>query len=137
MGTLTRLMKLALGAVLANKTIRGALTSSLAGAIRWLTRPSTRAKAETFMSGAAKANPGARASPLLTIFEAAAGLFLLRYKKIRWIAELLAFSGLGALLWDMLQKRQGGLGDQSSRRDSRKGVQVIDMDEFDVVDEDR
>lgn len=137
MGTLTRLIKLALGAVLANKAIRGALTSSLAGAMRWLARPSTRAKAETFVSGAAKANPGARASPLLTLFEAAAGLFLLRYKKIRWIAELLAFSGLGALLWDMLQKRQGGLGDQSSRRDSRKGAQVIDMDEFDVVEENR
>lgn len=137
MGTLTRLMKLALGAVLANKAIRGALTSSLAGAMRWLARPSTRAKAETFVSGAAKANPGSRTSPLLTLFEAAAGLFLLRYKKIRWIAELLAFSGLGALLWDMLQKRQGGLGDQSTGRESRKGVQVIDMDEFDVVDEDR
>lgn len=131
------MIKLALGAVLANKAIRGALTSSLAGAMRWLARPSTRAKAETFVSGAAKANPGARASPLLTLFEAAAGLFLLRYKKIRWIAELLAFSGLGALLWDMLQKRQGGLGDQSSRRDSRKGAQVIDMDEFDVVEENR
>ena len=122
MGTLTRLIKLALGAVLANKAIRGALTSSLAGAMRWLARPSTRAKAETFVSGAAKANPGARASPLLTLFEAAAGLFLLRYKKIRWIAELLAFSGLGALLWDMIQKRQGGLGDQSSRRNRRKEV---------------
>ena len=136
MGTLTRLIKLAMSAALANKVIRGTLASGLARSMRWCTNPSTRAKAESFVSGASKANPGARSSPLPTLFEAIIGLLLWRYKKIRWIAELLAFSGLGALLLDMLGKKQGGPGDQGSGRSDQRG-RVIDVDEYDVIEEDR
>ncbi|MDQ1313720.1 MAG: hypothetical protein QG605_2259 [Euryarchaeota archaeon] len=136
MGTLTRLIKLAMSAALANKVIRGTLASGLARSMRWFTKPSTRAKAVSFVSGASKANPGARSSPLPTLFEAIIGLLLWRYKKIRWIAELLAFSGLGALLLDMLGKKQGGPGDQGSGRSDQRG-RVIDVDEYDVIEEDR
>ena len=136
MGTLTRLIKLAMSAALANKVIRGTLASGLARSMRWFTKPSTRAKAESFVSGASKANPGARSSPLPTLFEAIIGLLLWRYKKIRWIVELLAFSGMGALLLDMLGKKQGGPGDQGSRRSDQRG-RVIDVDEYDVIEEDR
>lgn len=136
MGTLTRLIKLAMSAALANKAIRGTLASGLSRSIGWFTNPSTRAGAESFASRASKANPGAGSSPLITLFEAVIGILLWRYKKIRWIAQLLAFSGLGALLMDMLHKKEGDLGDQSSRTSSQRG-RVIDVDEYDVIEEDR
>ena len=136
MGTLTRFVKLAMSAALANKAVRVALSSGLARSIGWFMKPSTRGRAESFVSGASKANPGARSSPLVTLFEAAIGLLLWRYKKIRWIVELLAFSGLGALLLDMLGKKRGDTGDQGSRKSSQSG-RVIDVDEYDVIEEDR
>jgi len=132
MGTLTRLIKLVIGATLANKAARSRLSRS----IRWFVEPSTRAKAEAFVSSASKSNPGSRSSPLITLFEAVIGLLLWRYKKIRWIAELLAFSGLGVLLLDILHKKEGKLGDQS-RRTSSQGGRVIDVNEYDVIEEDR
>ncbi len=135
MGTLTRLVKMALSAALANKAVKGALANGLTRSLRWFAKPSTRARAEDFVSSASKANPGAGSSPLITLLEAVIGLVLWRYKKIRWIAELLAFSGLGALLLDMLHKKQGDPRDQS-RKSSQKS-RVIDVDEYDVVDEDR
>jgi len=136
MGTLTRLIKLAMSAVLANKALRGALASSLTRSIRLFTKPSTRAGADSFASGASRANPGAGSSPLAALFEAVIGLLLWRYKKIRWIAELLAFSGLGALFLDMLHKKGGDRGDQSSRTSSQSG-RVIDVDEYNLIEEER
>jgi len=136
MGTLTRLLKVAISAALTNKVIRGTLASGLAKSMRWFTKPSTRTKAESFVSGASKANPGTRSSPLPTLFEAMIGLLLWRYKKIRWIVELLAFSGMGALLLDMLGKKHGDPGNQDSGRSSQRG-RVIDVDEYDVIEEDR
>lgn len=136
MGTLTGLIKLTMSAILANKAVRGALAGGLARSMGWFTNPSNRAKAESFASRASKANPGAGSSPLATILEAVIGLLLWRYKKIRWIAELLAFSGLGALLLDMLHKKQGDQGDQRSKTSSQRG-RVIDVDEYDLIEEDR
>ena len=136
MGTLTRFVKLAISAALANKAVRGALAGGLARSMRWFVKPSTRAKAESYVSGASKASPGARSRPIATLLEAAIGLMLWRYKKIRWVAELLAFSGLGALLLDMLGKKKGNPGDQSSRKSSQGG-RVIDVDEYDVIEEER
>ena len=136
MGTLTRLVKVAISAALANKAIKGALASGLARSMRWFMKPSTRAKAESYVSGASKANPGARTNPLVTLFEAVIGLLLWKYKKVRLIAELLAFSGLGAFLLDMLRNKQGDLGDQDSGKSSQRG-RVIDVDEYDVIEEDR
>ena len=132
MGTLTRLIKLVIGATLANKAARSRLSRS----IRWFVEPSTRAKAEAFVSSASKSNPGSRSSPLITLFEAVIGLLLWRYKKIRWIAELLAFSGLGVLILDMLHKKQDDQGDQGSRAGSHRG-RVIDVNEYNVIEEDR
>lgn len=136
MGTLTRLVKVAISAALANKAIKGALASGLARSMRWFMKPSTRAKAQSYVSSASKANPGARSSPLATLFEAVIGLMLWRYKKVRWIVELLAFSGLGAFLLDMLRNKGDNFGDQGSRKSSQRG-RVIDVDEYDVIEEDR
>lgn len=139
MGTLTGLIKLAMSAILANKAFRGALTGSLARSIGWFTNPSTRSKVNSFVYGAgAKAASGTQSSPFMVIFQTMIGLMLFKYKKIRWIAQFLAFSGLGALLLNMLRKNQTIMGDQShsSSRSEQKG-QTIEVDDYSVMEEDR
>ena len=133
MGTLIRLMKAAIGAALLNETVRSAFLTGVTKSMNYILQPSTSSRIIAFVSGLMKPKSGGRPSLLMTLFKGALGIVLLRLTRGSRILELAAFSGLGAILLDIL--KAGGSRQNDNKK--RQTDQVIDIDEYTVIEDDR
>jgi len=131
MGTLTGLLKAAISAALLNKAVRGALLAGLTRSMNWVMQPSTSSRIIAFVSSLIKPTSGSRPSLLQTLIKGAFGLVLLRLTASSRILKLAAFSGLGALLLDMLKASVGSQNANKKRQKDR----IIDIDEYTVIEE--
>ena len=131
MGTLIGLMKAAIGAVLLNSTVRNAFLTGVTRSVNYILQPSTSSRIIAFISGLIKPASGSRPSLLQTLFKGAFGLVLLQLTRRSRIIELAAFSGLGALLLDIL-KANGGHQNENKKRQTDR---IIDIDEYIVIEE--
>ncbi|HNX39480.1 MAG TPA: hypothetical protein PKK11_02770 [Methanothrix sp.] len=139
MAVLLKLVKGALGAALLSRTTRSALLAGLTGLASWIARPSTQARTMRFFSGLLTGKPGSSAGLSKNIFKGAAELLLLKYAKRVGLSSsgALALSALAALLWAAMKGEQGQQGEHKDRGQggNRPSDQVIDVDDFTVVDE--
>jgi hypothetical protein len=74
---------------------------------------------------------GSRPNLLQTLLKGAFGLVLLKLTRRSRILELAAFSGLGALLLDIL-KANGGRQNENKQRQTDR---IIDIDEYIVIED--
>jgi len=133
MGTLIGLVKAAIGAALLNKTVRSAFLTGVTKSTNYILQPSTSSRIIAFVSGLMKPNSGGRPGLLMTLFKGALGIVLLRLTRRSRILELAAFSGLGAILLDVLKA-----GKSSQNGDKKRQTdQVIDIDEYTVIEDDQ
>ena len=133
MGTLIGLVKAAIGAALLNETVRSAFLTGVTKSINYILQPSTSSRIIAFVSGLMKPNSGGRPGLLMTLFKGALGIVLLRLTRRSRILELAAFSGLGAILLDILKA-----GKSSQNGDKKRQTdQVIDIDEYSVIEDDQ
>jgi len=133
MGTLIGLVKAAIGAALLNETVRSAFLTGMTKSMNYILQPSTSSRIIAFVSGLMKPNSGGRPGLLMTLFKGALGIVLLRMTRRSRILELAAFSGLGALLLDIL--KAGGSSQNGDKK--RQTDQVIDIDEYIVIEDDQ
>ena len=133
MGTLIGLMKAAIGAALLNETVRSAFLTGVTKSMNYILQPSTSSRIIAFVSGLMKPKSGGRPGLLQSLFKGALGIVLLRLTRRSRILELAAFSGLGALLLDILKAS----GSRQNDNKKRQTDQVIDIDEYTVIEEDR
>jgi len=131
MGTLIGLMKAAIGAVLLNSTVRNAFLSGVTRSVNYILQPSTSSRIIAFISGLMKPASGSRPNLLQTLLKGAFGLVLLKLTRRSRILELAAFSGLGALLLDIL-KANGGRQNENKKRQADR---IIDIDEYIVIED--
>ena len=132
---LKKLMKAAISIVLLNGVVRGALKTVLMNSLNWILQPSMRSAIGGFVMNFMKTKPGSSHLPnyLRTLLKAALGLALLRYTKKSWIIESVGISTIGALLLALMRSREGyKTPGQNGQKD-----QVIEIDEFTIVDEKR
>ncbi|NTV28314.1 MAG: hypothetical protein HGA93_06540, partial [Methanothrix sp.] len=120
MGTLIGIVKAAIGAALLNETVRSAFLTGVTKSINYILQPSTSSKIIAFVSGLMKPKSGGRPGLLQTLLKGALGIVLLRLTRRSRILELAAFSGLGAILLDILK---AGKSSQSGNK-KRKTDQV-------------
>ena len=133
MGTLIGLVKAAIGAALLNETVRSAFLTGVTKSINYILQPSTSSRIIAFVSGLMKPKSGGRPGLLMTLFKGALGIVLLRLTRRSRILELAAFSGLGAILLDILKA-----GKSSQNGDKKRQTdQVIDIDEYSVIEDDQ
>ena len=131
MGTLIGLIKAAIGAVLLNSTVRNAFLSGVTRSVNYILQPSTSSRIIAFISGLMKPASGSRPNLLQTLLKGAFGLVLLKLTRRSRILELAAFSGLGALLLDIL-KANGGRQNENKKRQADR---IIDIDEYIVIED--
>lgn len=131
MGTLMGLLKAAISAALLNKTVRSALLAGVTRSMNWVMQPSTSSRIIAFISSLMKPTSGSRPSLFQTLIKGAFGLVLLRLTRGSRILELAAFSGLGALLLDILK---ASVGSQKANKKRQKD-QVIDIDEYTLIED--
>lgn len=131
MGTLIGLVKAAIGAALLNSTVRSAFLVGATKSMNWVLQPSTSSRIIAFISGLMKPTSGSRPGLLQTMLKGAFGLVLLRLTRRSRILELVAFSGLGALLLDILKANKGSQNANKERQEDR----IIDIDEYTVIEE--
>ena len=131
MGTLIGLVKAAIGAALLNRRVRRAFLTGATRSMNWVLQPSTSSRIIAFISSLMKPTSGSRPSLLQTLLKGAFGLVLLRLTRRSRIFELVAFSGLGALLLDILKA------DEGLQNENKKGQKdrIIDIDEYTVIEE--
>jgi hypothetical protein len=132
MAMLARLIKAVIGAALINKTFRKTSIAALAKSVNWLLRPSTISRVTAFFSKQAKSAPGSNRSNILAIlFKGAAELILLRFAKRGGLLGPAALSALVALLLGTLRER----GENSGASSKRQKDQIIDHDDFTILDD--
>jgi hypothetical protein len=132
MGTLARLIKTVIGTALLNKAVRSAFMVGLIKSVNWISRPSTISRIKAFFINLAKSTPGSSKPNFLTsLFKGAAELVLLRFAKRRGVSGPATLSALAALLLAMMKGRE----DSSSTSSKRQKDQIIDLDEYTIVDE--
>jgi len=112
---LMKWIKAAIIAALLNETVKSALMARLMRSINGLTRPSTGS-----VRGSNQPNY------LRTLLEAALALMLLKSKKGSWNTQPMAISTIAALLASLM--------DQAARPHEKRN-QVIDIDDYKIVDE--
>lgn len=128
---LARLIKTFIGAALLNKTVRNAFVVSLIKSMNWALRPSTRSRIAAFFTNLLKPTPGRSNPSLLTsLFKGAAEILLLRFAKKSGFSGPAALSALAALLLAMMKVRES-----TGTSSERQKDQVIDLDEYTIVDE--
>jgi hypothetical protein len=132
MGTLIGLLKAAINAALLNKTVRGALLMALTSLMNWVMQPSTSSRIIAFVSSLMKPTSGSRPGLFQTLIKGAFGLVLLRLTASGQILKLVAFSGLGALLLDLLK---ASVGSEDANQKKGQKDRVIDIDEYTVIEE--
>ena len=131
MGTLIGLVKAAVGAALLNVTVRNAFLAGVTKSMNYVMQPSTSSRLIALISSLMKPTSGSRPSLVQTLLKGAFGLVLLRLTRRSRILELAAFSGLGALLLDILKSSGSRQNDDKNRQTD----QIIDIDEYTVIEE--
>jgi hypothetical protein len=132
MGILVRLIKAVISAALLNKAVRNAFMASLIKSVNWILRPSTISKITAFFANLAKSTPGSdRTNFLTSLFKVAAELALLRFAKRSGFSGQAALSALAALLLATMKGREENSGTSSKRQKD----QVIDIDEYTILDD--
>lgn len=140
MAVLLKLIKSAVSAALASRKARSALLAGLSGVASWIARPSTQARAGRFFRSLFKSGKaGGSAGLSKNLFKGAAELLLLKYAKRVGLSSsgALALSALAALLYAAMKGERGETGEHKDRGQGGNGPadQVIDVDDFTVVDE--
>jgi hypothetical protein len=132
---LKKLMKAAIWTVLLNGVVRGALRTVLIRSLNWILQPSMRSAFSAFVTNLMNAKTGRSHLPhyLQTLLKAALGLALLRFTKKSWIIESVGISTIGALLLALMRSREGYV----TPGENGQKDQIIDIDEFTIVDEKR
>ena len=132
MGMLAKLIKTVISAVLLNKAVRGALIVTLVKLVKRTLRPSTRSRIMAFFSKLVKSVPGnSRSNFLTSLIKGIAELALLRFAKRSGFSGPAALSALVALLLAMMKGSEESPGASSNKQKD----QIIDIDEYTVVDE--
>jgi hypothetical protein len=132
MGILAKLIKTVISAVLLNKAVRGALIVTLVKSVKWTLRLSTRSRIMAFFANLIKFVPGNSRSNFLTgLFKGIAELALLRFAKRSGFSGPAALSAFAAILLATMRGREENSGTSSKKQKD----QIIDIDEYTVVDE--
>lgn len=132
MGMLAKLIKTVISAVLLNKAVRGALIVTLVKSVKWALRPSTRSRIMTFFANLTKSVPGSSRPNFLTgLFKGIVELALLRFAKKSGFSGPAALSALAAILLATMKGSEESSGASSKKQKD----QIIDIDEYTVVDE--
>jgi len=131
---LARLIKAIIGAALLNKAVRNAFIATLMKSVNWIMQPSTISRIMAFFAQLVKTTPGSSKSNLLrSLFKGAAELMLLQFSKRSGFSGTAALSTLAAILLAMMR---GGEESQSASS-KKKHDQVIDLDEYTILDDRR
>ena len=126
------MIKTIISAVLLNKVVRGALIVTLVKSVKWVLRPSTISRIMAFFAKLVKLVPGNSRSNFLTgLLKGIAELALLRFAKRSGFSGPAALSALAAILLAMMKGSEESPGASSKRQKD----QIIDIDEYTVVDE--
>ncbi|MDD2755176.1 MAG: hypothetical protein PHS80_06560 [Methanothrix sp.] len=129
---LTKLIKTAISAVLLNKAMRSAFLAGLIKSLKWTLQPSTRSGIMAFFAKLAnsvsRSVPGKGSSNLLSIL---LELLLLRFAKRSGFLGPAALSALAALLLGTLR----GKVDNSGKNSRRQKDQIIDHDDYTILDD--
>jgi hypothetical protein len=133
---LTKLLKAAIWTAILNGVVRGAFRNALIKSMNWILQPSMRSAIGAFLTNLMKVKPGSNylLSHGQTLLKAALALALLRFTKkswIIWIIESVGISTIGALLLALIRSREGY---ETTGKHGQKD-QIIDIDEFTIVDE--
>jgi len=132
MGILAKLIKTAISAVLLNKAVRGAIIVTLVKSVKWALRPSTISRIMAFFARLVKSVPGNSRSNFLTgLLKGIAELALLRFAKRSGFSGPAVLSALAAILLAMVKGSEESSGASSKKQKD----QIIDIDEYTVVDE--
>lgn len=132
MGILVRLIKAVIGAALLNKAVRNAFLASLVKSVNWIFRPKTISRIMAFFTNLVKTAPGSSGTNFLaSLFKVAAELALLRFAKRSGFSGPAALSALAALLLATVRGREENSGTNSKRQKD----QVIDIDEYTILDD--
>jgi hypothetical protein len=132
MGILAKLIKTVISAVLLNKAVRGALIVTLVKLAKWTLQPSTRSRIMALFANLIKSVPGSSRSNFLTsVFKGIAELALLWFAKRSGFSGPAALSALAAILLAMMKGSEESPGTSSNKQKD----QIIDIDEYTVVDE--
>jgi hypothetical protein len=130
-------MKASMGAFILIRMIRGFLEVARIGSLNWLLLPLTVATKGAFVAilwNLIKKDSGkVRQKYLLSLVKGALTLVLLRYMKRSGISQLSPIPIIGALLLTLIGS-ENGRDDHDPRG---KKNQIIDIDEFKVVDKER
>jgi hypothetical protein len=132
-----RLMKALMGALFLIRMISGFLEVARIGSLNWLLQPLTVATKGTFVAilwNLIKKDSGnVRQNYLQSLLKGALTLVLLRYMKGSGISQLSPIPIIGALLLNLI----GSKNDREDPDLRGKKNQIIDIDEFTVVDKER
>jgi len=132
-----RLMKALMGALFLIRMISGFLEVARIGSLNWLLQPLTVATKGTFVAilwNLIKKDSGnVRQNYLQSLLKGALTLVLLRYMKRSGISQLSPIPIIGALLLNLI----GSKNDREDPELRGKKNQIIDIDEFTVVDKER
>jgi hypothetical protein len=132
-----RLMKASMGAFFLIRMIRGFLEVARIGSLNWLLRPltvATKGAFAAFLWNLIKKDSGnVRQNYLQSLLKGALTLVLLRYTKRSGISQLSPIPIIGALLLTLM----GSNNDRDDHDLRGKKNQIIDIDEFTVIDKER
>jgi len=132
MAILAKLIKTIIGAALINKAFRNTFIAALTKSVNWILQPSTISRMTAFFAKLAKSAPGSNRSNILAVLlKGAAELMLLRFAKRGGLLGPAALSALVALLLGTLRER----GENSGTSSKRQKDQVIDHDDFTILDD--
>ena len=127
MGTLTRLIKAAVGAALLNRAIRDAIAAALMRSICWMMRPSTGSMIGALMADLFNATKGSiRPGYIQALIKGVLTVVLFRSMNRSGLALPAILSAVGAFLLSLIRLREG----RQEHND-----RIIDLDEYTVVDE--
>lgn len=129
---LVRLIKTVIGAALLKKTVRNAFIVALIKSVNWILRHSTITRIMTFSVNLVKSARGSRRSIFLpSLFKGVVELALLRFARRRGVFVPVAFPALAALLLAIMRGRE----ERSDNGSKRQEDQIIDLDEYTILDD--
>lgn len=126
------MIKTVIGAALLNKAVRGTFIAGLIKSVNWAIQPSTISRAMAFFARLLKSvTGGSRPNFLKSLFKGLAELLLLRYAKRSGIFGPAALSALAAILLAIMRGKE----DSSGASSKRQKDQIIDIDEYTILDD--
>ncbi len=134
MAVLIKLIKAAISTLLFSRAGRNAIFAGLAGLASWIACPSTITKMRNFLGNLLRAKkPVSDNGILRKFFLGALELIILKFSRKAGYSTsgALVLSTLGALLLQALKSERKG----HSQSGSRPSGQVIDLDDFTVMDD--